>query len=203
MRQTVLPALLLLVLISGCTTIRETQPSHTAREQLLLSSAADRASEHIAPTVPRGNSIFVDVNNFGSGNDYQSQYAINAVKTALLRRGYRLAPNADKADTIAMASSGALSIDETEKLLGVPDYSIPIPFSGALDTPEVALWKSKNRTGVAKFLLTYYDAKTGILQDASEPVYGFSNYNRGTILFYPYTENDILPPDAEKRSPPR
>lgn len=203
MRQYLLGALLVLVFLNGCTTLRETQPTHTAREQLLMSTAADRASEQIAPNVPEGNQIFVDVTNFGSGNDYQSMYAINAIKSALLRRGYRLAPSADKSDTILIVSTGALSIDEIDKLVGIPDYSIPIPLAGALQTPEIAIWKSKDRTGVAKFLLTFYDAKTGELQDASDPLYGFSNFNRSSILFYGYTKSDLLSEEAKKNSPPR
>lgn len=201
-RTTLAIIVIMLVSLSGCVTLRETQPSHTAREQLLLSTAADHATAQIAPNVPAGNSIYVDTGNFGSGGDYQSNYAITAVKSALLRRGYALAPSADKADTVLIISSGALSIDETDKLLGFPSGKIPIPFAGDLSTPEVAFWKSKERTGVAKFLLTYYDAKTGKLQDAAKPIYGFSNFNRSSIFFYGYTKSDLLPEDADEQDPP-
>ena len=170
---------------------------------MLLSTAADNASAQIAPNLPVGTRIFVDAGNFGSGTDYQSQYAVNAIKSALLRGGFRLALSMEKADSILNVSSGALSIDQTDKLFGIPSGSIPIPFSGSLGTPEIAIYKSADRTGVAKFLLTFYNPETGAVQDAHDPIYGFSNFNRSSILFYGTTKSDLLPPDVKKRSPPR
>ncbi len=195
-----LPAFLVLILLGGCTTLRETMPTQTARHQLLLSTAADQASAQIDPNVPAGNSIFVDASNFGSeDSEYQDEYAISTIKAALLRKGYRLAASADDADTILDISSGALSINRTERLFGIPSAAIPIPLAGPLETPELALWKSKDRTGIAKFLLTFYDANTGALQDASAPVYGFSYYDQSTILFYGTTESNLLPERVKDR----
>ncbi len=199
MPRYLLPALLALIVLGGCTTLRETKPSQTARHQLLLSTAADQASAQIDPNVPAGNRIFVDASNFGSASEYQSAYAINAIKAALLRKGYGLAASADDADTILDISSGALSIDRKEQLFGIPSADIPIPLAGPLSTPEIALWKSKQRTGVAKFLLTFYSAETGVLQDASEPVYGFSHYDRSSILFYGTTKSNLLPAGLKER----
>ena len=107
--------------------------------------------------------------------------------------------SADEADTIAEVSSGALSIDRRERLLGVPSASVPIPLAGPFKTPEISFWKSKERTGVAKFRLTFYDAETGALQDASDPVYGFSHFDRSSILFFGSTDSNLMPPEVEER----
>ena len=187
------------VLLGGCTTLRETEPGQTARHQLLLSTAADEASQRISPNLPAGTSVFVNTDHFGSSDDYQSSYAIGAIRAAILKQGYNLAASADEADTIAEVSSGALSIDRRERLLGVPSASVPIPLAGPFKTPEISFWKSKERTGVAKFRLTFYDAETGALQDASDPVYGFSHFDRSSILFFGSTDSNLMPPEVEDR----
>jgi uncharacterized protein YceK len=55
-----LSAVLVVVLVSGCSTMRETNPSQTAREQLLLSKATDKASAKIHPNLPPGNKIYTE-----------------------------------------------------------------------------------------------------------------------------------------------
>ncbi|GAB3684930.1 DUF6655 family protein [Salinisphaera aquimarina] len=199
MPRYLVPCLLGVIVLGGCTTLRETEPGQTAREQLLLSTAADQASAQIAPNLPAGNRIYIDTSNFGSSGEYQNLYAISTIKAALLKQGFALANGPDDADTILDVSSGALSIDKTEHLFGIPSADIPIPLAGPLSTPELAIWKSKERTGVAKFLLTFYDAKTGTLQDASDPIYGFSHYDKSSILFYGRTRSNLQPDAVEKR----
>lgn len=203
MYRYLLPAILILIALGGCTTLRQTEPPQTARQQLLLSTAADQASAKIKPDLPAGSSIFVDTSNFGYSSEYRSQYAIGAIKAALLKQGYSLAASADDADTILMVSSGALSINRTEQLFGIPSTAIPIPLAGPLETPELALWKSKERTGIAKFLLAFYDADTGMLQHGGEPLYGFSHYDQSSILFYGTTESNLLPERLQKRKEQR
>lgn len=188
--------------MAGCTTLRETEPGQTARHQLLLSTAADNIGTQIAPDLPPGTRIYLDTENFGSEGEYRSQYVIGAIKAALLRQGYALASDTEEADTIADISNGALSIDRVEKLFGIPSADIPIPLAGPLATPELALWKSKRRTGVAKVLLSFYDAKTGTLQSGGVPVYGYSHYDRSSILFYGRTYSDLKdePPKARAKT---
>lgn len=191
-----------LMIVAGCTTIRETQPSQTARHQLLLTAAADDVSTKIAPNLPPGTRIYVDTTNFGSEGEYRSKYMISAVKAALLRQGYGLVNDIADADTIADISNGALSVDRVGKLFGIPSADIPIPLAGPVSTPELAIWKSKKRTGVAKVLLSFYDTKTGLLQSGGNPVFGYSHYNRSSILFYGRTYSDLKdePPKARAKT---
>ncbi|MES1926607.1 hypothetical protein T31B1_14850 [Salinisphaera sp. T31B1] len=193
------PLLAAAVVLAGCTTLRETDPEQTARQQLLLSTAADHAASQIKPNLPAGNTIYVDTSLFGTSEDYKNLYALNSVNAALLRQGYSLTDDVDQADAILKIANGALSIDNTSKLFGIPSASVPIPLTGSLKTPELALWKSEERTGVAKLLAVFYDAKTGAPLDAGMPVYGFSHYDRSKILFYGRTRSDLIPLEGKAR----
>src|SRR5690625_207774 len=91
--------------LAGCVSIRETQPAQTAREQLMLSRAADRAIAKIRPDVAAGNAIYVDTRYFPDNNDYRTDYAIARIRSQLLASGYRLVDTPAKADTIAEISA--------------------------------------------------------------------------------------------------
>lgn len=197
-----LPVILLLaVVLSACSSTRETNPDQTAREQLLISTAADHASAQIAPNLPPGDRIYVDTSLFGAdGKTDNDNYAIAAIKTALLRHGYNLVADRDQADTVAMIGRGALSIDKSRSLFGVPSTEIPIPLAGNLDTPEVAFWKRIRRTGVAKLRITYYSADSGTLEGAPAPYYGTAHISRASVLFFGHTDSDLPPDSGHKKT---
>lgn len=185
--------------LAGCTTVRETQPTQTAREQLMLSTAADLASAQIKPNVPQGNAIYVDTSQFSDDSEYKTKYAIARIQSQLLADGYKLVGSADKADTIAEVSNGALSIDRADTLLGIPSIPIPIPLTGTVNTPEIALYKKARRTGVAKFGVAFYNARTGDMQDIVGPVYGFSHYDRSSILGISWKHQNLLSQETQDR----
>ncbi|AWN16693.1 putative protein-transmembrane prediction [Salinisphaera sp. LB1] len=185
--------------VAGCTTVRETQPTQTAREQLMLSTAADRASAQIKPNVPRGNAIYVDSSEFTDDAEYKTKYAIAQIQSQLLADGYKLVGSADKADTIALVSNGALSIDQANTMLGIPSIPIPIPLTGTVSTPEIAFYKKARRTGVAKFGIAFYNAKTGDMQDVVGPVYGFSHYDKSSIMGISWKHQNLLTPTQQAR----
>lgn len=180
----------------GCVTIRETQPEQTAREQLMLSRAADQASAKINPQVPKGNAIYVDTRYFPNNDEYRTDYAIARIRSLLLARGYRLVDAPGKADTIAEISAGALSIDRAEIMFGLPGIPIPIPFAENVKTPEIAFYKKEKRSGVAKFNVSFYSAQGGYSQGIVGPVYGFSQFDRSSILGLSWQHQNVLPPAA-------
>jgi hypothetical protein len=196
-----LSAALIAVLVSGCTTLRETSPTQTAREQLLLSKAADQASAEIQPNLPLGTKIYIDTSDFGvdNGAEYQKEYAVGAIEAALLKDGYPIVPKPDDADTIASIRSGALSINKKKYLIGIPSAGVPIPFTGTLHTPTIAFYSNKKRTGVAKFGVAFYDAKTGAPENVMDPIYGFSHFNQYSVLFFGWTHSNLLPPAVKKK----
>lgn len=197
MLRFILATLVTTALVSGCTTIRETNPTQTAREQLLMSKAVDNAGAQIHPNLPAGNKIYVDTSDFGDNAEYNKTYAIGVIKTALLKRGYDLVAKPGDADTILNIRAGALSINEKNSLLGIPSITLPVPLSGPITTPEIGFWKSKHRRGVAKLGLTFYNAHSGTLEDAIGPIYGFSHYNTNSLLFVGWTNSDLLPSSSK------
>lgn len=186
--------------VGGCSATRETLPKETANEQLLLSRAVDRAVAKIRSlSVPKGNKIYVDTHDFDAGQD--TKYAVGSITGQLLKRGYEVVPSKAKADTILVIRSGALSINQNKQLwFGVPSVTLPIPLAGPLKTPELDLFKSTKNKGVAKFGLTFYNAKTGALQDSVGPIYGYSHYDHWVFLMVGWTTSDLLPSEGSSGS---
>jgi hypothetical protein len=179
---------LLVTLLPGCTTGRQTDPQRTATEQLLISSAADRAADRIVLNLGPERKAFLDATNF-EGID--GKYAIAAIRSSLLKQGNRFVAEKKDADTIIEIRSGALSIDKHEELVGIPSIDIPIPLAGQLGTPEIALYKSEEQQGIAKFAATAYDAKDGRFLGESAPPLGRSTLKKHVVLVVGWVEDDV------------
>lgn len=190
-----LAAATLLLALAGCTTERATQPARTATEQLLISTAADRAAQQLSLQLPKDARVYVDASNFEA---IDGKYALGAIKAELLRRGARLVADQKAADVIVEPRSGALSIDESTAIVGIPQFDIPIPAAGNLTFPEIALFKKEEKQGIAKFAALAYDAKTGNLVSASSPDFGFSHKTQWVVaLFVSWNTNDLIPEEVE------
>jgi hypothetical protein len=181
-------AALAAVLLSACTTTRETDPQRTATEQLLISTAADRAAAAMTLDLGPDRKCFLDATNF-EGLD--GKYAIAAIRSSLLKKGTLFVADKKDADTIVEIRSGALSIDKHESLVGIPSIDIPIPLAGDFGTPEIALYKTEEQEGVAKFAATAYDAKDGSFLGESTPPLGRSHIKRHVVLFVSWIEDDV------------
>jgi hypothetical protein len=188
LRSWTLGLALLVALLSGCTTGRETDPQRTATEQLLISTAADRAAASIVLNLEPERKAFLDATNF-EGLD--GKYAIAAIRSSLLKKGTRIVADKKDADTIIEIRSGALSIDKHQTLVGIPSVDIPIPLAGDFGTPEVALYKAEEQEGVAKFAATAYDAKDGRFLGESAPPLGRSKIKRQVVLIVSWIEDDV------------
>lgn len=189
LRTATIIALAALVL-GACSTEKESSPPRTATEQLLISTAADRAVDQLNLSIPEGTKVFVNAENF-EGTD--SKYAIAAVREHLLRRGVALAPKPEQAQAVVELRAGALSIDETETLVGIKSFDVPIPLASApLKLPEVALYKKTERKGVAKIAAASYGAADGRLIDATAPELGYSHKREyRVLLFFSWRTNDL------------
>jgi len=166
----------LLVLACGCSSFRDTYPARSATEQVLISTAADRAIEGMNSSWIRGRTIYVDASNLEA---YDSAYVVQRVRSAVLENGGRLSDSRTECDAILEVASGGLSVDTGGFLLGLPSLSVPVPFGGeSLVLPEVALFKVESRVGKAKLLFSAIDAATGA-QVARVPI----SYGRATRRF--------------------
>ena len=190
LRSLVLPAAVLL-LLAGCSTQRETEPGRTATEQLLFSTAAERAADQLVFQLPEGTKVYVD-GTFVEGTD--SKYLLSTIRDRILRRGNDLVDSRIAADVIIEPRVGAISVDRSKTLVGTPDFGIPVPLAGPIEFPEIALFKRDTRQGVIKVAATAYNARTGLLIQSLDPVYGFAHRKDWVFLvFFSWDTNDLIP----------
>lgn len=179
----------LLLLAGGCTQTILTAPARSATEQLLLSTAADRAIASTNLSMFDGKKVFVDGAYFDS---YDGKYALGAIRDALSEAGALLMTNAAHSDIIIEPRSGALSIDAADTLIGVPSSGVPVPLAGTVSIPELALFKSEKQFSLAKFALLAYDTHDGSHFYSSGPLIGKAyNHYYKVIGFITFTSSDI------------
>ena len=166
---------------------------------MLISAAADRAASQLSLNIPAGTKVFVDGRYF---QGYDDGYAMAAIRSQFLKSGMALVDDRAQAQAVVMVAAGALSTDEKSLLIGIPQLQFPfLPIGNLVNVPEIALFKSAQDKGVAKFVATGYDAKTGALIATSDPRYGFSHQTNNTVLlFFSWTSGDLIPPDVDQKS---
>jgi hypothetical protein len=189
------------LVLAGCTTDRLTEPGQTGTEQLLISTAVDRAVEHLEPTIPPGTKVFVDAQFFDSAPGdaaLYSKYAIASVRDRLLLRGCRLVDDRKAADMIAEVRTGGQSIDHHGFLIGIPSIPVPVPLTTQVaQTPKIALYERDEQTGVAKLAITAYD-RDGALTASTGPIYGRADRKSWIVLVVVgWEREDIRPPDMK------
>ena len=168
--------------LAACTTFRETSPQRTATEELLISTAVDRAIAQVDLKIPAGTKVFVSADQL-DGSD--GKYAAGEMKDRLLRNGAHLVDDKGKADAIVEVRAGALSIDDRQTLIGIDSFDAPVPFAGqAVKIPQIALYNDKVRQGVAKIAAFGYSTSDGKLIDITGPQFGYSHQYEKTLLFF-------------------
>ena len=181
--KVVLVGLLGIVVLGGCMgTPRVTDPARTAIEQLLLSTAAERALIGVDLKVLEGKKVFLDASGF-EGTD--KAYAIGQIKILLGKQGALFVEDKKQAEVVVEVTSGALSVDRSDSLFGIPPIPVPVPNVGTFETPEVAMFKTIKQTGVAKFAMNVYEPATGKQVLAIGPTSGttYHNFHRMFFLF--------------------
>ena len=174
-----------------------TELYQTATEQLLISGAIDHALGNVKPPIPPGSKVCVDAD--GAGNNMVfPKYLIGGVRDLILQSGSRLVDDKKNADLIAELRNGGQAIN---LLVGIPAIPVPIPLTGTVQTPELALFKHDKQTGIAKVALTVYSAKSGALAGRTGPVYGDSQYAHWTVLLLINRDSQDILPDPIPPSP--
>lgn len=179
----------ILLCASGCGTFRETLPERSALEQLLISTAADRAVDQLALGWASGKTVTLDLSNLEA---YDKAYLVQRMRYRLLKEGGRLPPEADNYDVLIELASGANSIDNRSYMLGIPSIPLSIPGMGTVNTPELALFKYLEYRGKSKILASAVDPNTrGQLHEMPEAL-GGSRAEYWWVLFLgPFGTNDL------------
>lgn len=188
------------LLLTGCVQTKITEPSRSAVEQLLLSTASDRAAQAFSLSNFSGRKIYFSTNYFEA---YDAKYALGALRDELSRAGALLVEDPTNADVVIEARSAALSIDSVNTILGIPSTVAPIPLAGNLSIPEIALMKSQKQDSLAKFALLAYSPKSGEHVFSSGPMLGRAkNHYYQFLWIIKYTKTDLperMKPKKEKK----
>lgn len=190
---------LLLVFLSACTSTVQTNPDRSAVEEMLISTAAERAAARLAFDIPKESRVFVDHSFIESDGSSDYKYAIAAIRAHLLEQGAALTDDKKEADIVIETRAGALSTDQRNTLVGIPEFSLPLPLASTpITTPEIALYAADEQKGTAKLAMVAYEAKDGKQIASVEPKYGFSHNTKRTVLiFISWTDSDYMPEDVE------
>ena len=191
------------LLLAGCAAERATSPARTATEELLISSAADRAAEKLAEQIPVGLKVLLGTTSVASVDE---RYATAAIRDRFMRRGVILVDDKASADMVIEVRTGALSTDERSVSLGTPQIQLPaVPgvASTGIPVPSLSVFKRNQTKATAKFEAIGYDPKTGQLVVATEPQYGHSEKIDWTLLLllswtrFDYLETGSADSDAD------
>lgn len=167
--------------LTGCSSPRLSEPSRTAFEQLLLSNAADRALADIEIPQVAGRSVFVDPAYLSA---YDQEYLLGSIRAKLSVEGALLVNDRETADLIVEPRSGALGIDSSSSIFGIPAFPIAVPGVGTMESPEVALYKSEKADSISKILLLAYENESGENVFATESLIGKSYHHHYTVLAF-------------------
>jgi hypothetical protein len=178
-----------LVSTTGCNSLDLTKPKRSVAEQLLLSTATDRAVVGIDLAPLRGKAVFVEERYFES---YDKGYALGCIRQAISENGGRLVDADFKADMVVEVRSGALGLDNRGTLFGIPAVTLPIPLAGPVETPEIAIYKSDLSDSTAKFALFAYERSSGKHVGSSGALNGTAYFHHYVFLgFFNWRSTDI------------
>lgn len=187
------------IYLAGCAQTNMTNPARSAVEQLLLSTAADRAMKSVDLSAFAGKKVYVDATYFDS---YDPKNALGTIRDAVSSAGGLLVPNATNAEYVIEARSGALSVDYDQTLIGMPNTGVPIPLAGTFNLPEIALYKSEKQLSTAKIALLAYSRATGEHYFSSGSMVGNShNYYYKLLGFITWTLTDIPEKERKRKHP--
>lgn len=171
-------ALALAMLVSGCTSPTYSEPDRTGIEQLLLSTAVDRALEGVELPELNGRKVYFDASLLES---YDVNYVRGAIRALLAENGALLVDSRYDSEIIVEARSGALGIDGSKSLLGIPEIPLLVPGAGGVTIPELALYSSRKQDSVSKLALLAYN-REGERVFSTPALAGYSHFHNYSVL---------------------
>ena len=174
----------LLHVASGCAFSSRVQTPRSSWEQILATTAIDRALEQVKWPEVDGKSVLVEVGPPGDVLD--DRYLQRSIEVALADRGAQIARNAEDAEYLLSCLVGAIGLDISGRfmgLMGSPGGFIPFT------VPELALYKNTLRRGFAKTEIYLVDLETNEVVHHSGPVEGAA-YRRSKTFFFFFETRD-------------
>lgn len=155
----------------------------TAVEQLLLSSAVDRALGKLELPMIRGRKVHI---SFEHLNAVDAEYIRMATRVRLAQIGGLLVTKSEEADYTVEVASGGLGTEYKAMQIGLPPLPMP---NSPIPTPEANLYKTDERTGIFKlFIFVHQEGKFV----ASAHYYAKADRREHFILFWQFTTYDDI-----------
>ena len=168
----------LLHIAGGCAFSSRVETPRSSWEQILATTAIDRALKQLEWPEVDGKSVFVEVGPPGDVID--DLYLRRSIEIALADRGAQIAKNAEGAEYLLSCLVGAIGLDISGRFFGLMGSSGGlIPFT----IPELALYKNMLREGFAKIEIYLVDLETDEIVHRSGPVEGATYRQSKTFLF--------------------
>jgi hypothetical protein len=179
----------LTLLCAGCLTQEVTSPPRSATEQLLLSTAADRAMAGVNLNIFSGQMVYLDFTYF---EGYDSKYAEGEIRDALSRAGALLTTSATNADVIIEPRAGAYSAETNSTFFGLPSIPLPVPSTSEIPIiPQIALYEKNKQISYAKIALLAYANQTRAHIYSSGPLDGQAYNTYRSVFFISWWRSDI------------
>ena len=165
---------LLLCSAAGCVNKqRMTEPTRSVGEQLLFSTAIDRALLELdleAIGRLKGFKVYLSTVYLQT---LDQEYLVGSLRDLLLSSGVLVVDDIAQAQIIVEVRSGANSLDSATVTAGIAeDQALPNPVTGApVALPELAFFKKQNNVSLTKIALVAYHA------DSREHI-----FSSGTLL---------------------
>jgi hypothetical protein len=150
--------LALLTATPGCGVTRTSDSKRTATEQLMVSSAIERAVARIDSSPLTGRRVFLNASFMDDVGD--GKYLVSTLRHQLLAGGCLLADKAETAEVIVEARAGAIGTDRSDLVVGVPGTTVSVK-GNEVTTPDVSIAKRSEQRGVAKISLFAYERESG------------------------------------------
>jgi hypothetical protein len=188
-----------LIALASCTTLLETTPPRTAKEQLMLSRAVrDSVADWQMPELA-DRRVHVDAAHLES---FDRGFVLGEMRDWVGRQGAMLVDDEQDAEVRLEVRSGALGMEQREALIGIPALVIPVPMMGPMQTPELAVFKDARRKGLASLSVTAFDVQTGRRLFGDQGRIGQTYQADAVLLFIPVSRvRHNLPPEVELTRP--
>lgn len=159
------------LILSGCGSRRVTDSPRTGSEQLIISAAVDTAVQQLDFSFLEDRRVFID-DRYVERLD--KPFVVASVRSRAWQAGVIVVSDREECDYVLELRSGAVGVDRTDLIIGIPETAIPSP-GGAVALPEAALYKSVRQTGVCRLSFVAYRRDTNEMFYAGGPAYGFAD----------------------------
>lgn len=138
----------------GCATVKQSDTSRTGVEQLLVSSAIDRALNKVDWSPISGAPVYVETKYLDC---VDKNYLIVSVHQRLMANGCTLVDKVEDSAVTVELGSGAVGTDRQELFAGIPEISLP---ASQIALPRVAFFSRQKANGTAKLTVLAFDTKS-------------------------------------------